>query len=105
MRKIYLLSLLLCLFGNTQAQTTCDSTYKDYTINAFKHLDKSPITSGVLYEYVVPFAGLDEFNVATDTTSGLHLMQAYQEMYEASFNTLALQHPVDLKYGYRKLSP
>jgi hypothetical protein len=96
MRKIYLLSLLLCLFGNTQAQTTCDSTYKDYTITAFKHLDKTPVTSGVLYEYVVPFAGLDEFNSATDTTSGMHLMQAYQELYEASFNTLALTHPVDL---------
>jgi hypothetical protein len=41
MRRLYLLSLLLFLSGYTHAQS-CDSTYKDFTITAFKHLDKSP---------------------------------------------------------------
>jgi hypothetical protein len=41
MRKLHFLTLLMFLSGYTHSQT-CDSTYKDFTITAFKHLDKSP---------------------------------------------------------------
>ncbi|MGI8950720.1 MAG: T9SS type A sorting domain-containing protein [Chitinophagaceae bacterium] len=52
-------------------------------------LDKTGITSGILYDRVFPFAGLHGFNILhgnPDTSSYAHFYQAYSEIYNAAYD-------------------
>lgn len=52
-----------------------------------QHLDKSRITTGILYDRVLPMAHVHEFNAfIADTSANKHFIQAYSEMYRASYN-------------------
>ncbi len=46
-----------------------------------KYVNKSPVTSGILYDRVAPFARLDAFRPAKDTTGFQHFRQSYSELY------------------------
>lgn len=85
MKKPLTLTFLLLICLKLTAQTTCDSSFRDYSHHILKNLDKSQIPTGALYEYIVPFADLEGYTGArdTDTSGHLHFLQAYQELYEA----------------------
>ncbi|MES2730549.1 MAG: DNRLRE domain-containing protein [Bacteroidota bacterium] len=72
----------------------------EYTIPSYQQeidqviaaLNKSQITTGILYDRAFPLADLEAFTGGndTDTSSSDHFRQAYHELYNASFNTTGL---------------
>src|SRR5690625_1134804 len=76
---ILYLSLLLSssLFGQT---------YTDGQDSLFQHLDKNKISTGVLYERVYPWAGLNEEKEEGFSLSFTFVKQAWLELYLASYN-------------------
>ena len=59
------------------------------------HLDKSRITSGILYDRALPVVGLHYFGLRqVDTTSSMHLRRAYLEPWMAAYNRsqIRVQH-------------
>src|SRR5215210_967901 len=62
--------------------------------SVFKNLNKSYITTGILYDRVYPSAMLHVFNtVYFDTTNVVHFQQAYYELYNAKYNKTSLVKP------------
>lgn len=58
-------------------------------------LNKSGISTGILYDRVYPFAGLHSFNTLhgnPDTSSYDHFYQAYSEIYNAAYNKSSLMN-------------
>ena len=82
MRKLY----LFVLFLGTSVSVLAQSQYQQATDNTFANLDKSGISSGILYDRVFPGADLQNFN-ATTASSPVHYVQARSELYNASYNT------------------
>ncbi|MEJ7779322.1 MAG: alpha/beta fold hydrolase [Daejeonella sp.] len=84
MKKLLLFFLALNYF-TVQAQTL-----KNYTQTAdscLSYLDKSGITTGILYDRVYPFAALAIFNENyADTSSYSHFIQGYNELYNAAYS-------------------
>jgi pimeloyl-ACP methyl ester carboxylesterase len=72
-----------------------------------KNLDKTQITTGILYENVFPWAELESYDgtSTTDTSSYFHFMQSYNELYNAKFNTSNLTHPNDLETAVNNFHP
>lgn len=69
------------------------SLYQMSSDSLFQNLDKSAITTNVLYDRVAQFADLDTLsgliNNSTNpaiTTSSEHFMQAWKELYDASYS-------------------
>jgi hypothetical protein len=57
-------------------------------------LDKSQVPTGIIYESVFPWAELTTYDGSenTNTTSTLHFIQAYNEIYHSSFSRSSLIH-------------
>jgi len=93
MRLKSLLSFLL--FISTlliNAQTTSSFTHDADSV--FQNLNKSYITTGILYDRVYPYSMLHIFNSAYfDTTNFHHFTQGYYELYNASYNNTNLISP------------
>ena len=70
-----------------------------------ENLDKSQIPTGVLYESVFPWAELEFFDGTTnaDTSNFMHFMQAYNELYQSTFNRTNVTHPYDFENNYLNL--
>lgn len=87
MKKITLLIVLTFLSTTINAQLT-DGTYTQEIDERIKHLDKTPITSGILIDRVAPFARLSTFNqgIQKDTSSYTHFREAWDELYRASYS-------------------
>jgi hypothetical protein len=67
------------------------SGYQLATDSMLQYLDKSPITTGLLYDRVFQDARLDIFNYyQTDTSSYTHFLQANYELYSAAYNPTGL---------------
>ena len=88
---IFLASLTL------KAQTTWDTLpYKSYSDYKLQNLDKTIITSGILYDRVYPVADIERFKQQdqfTDTTGPRHWVQAYYEIYNAAYNNTGWLSP------------
>lgn len=72
-----------------------------FTLEADKmlqNLDKSRILTGVLYDRVMPLASVHAFNsVQPDTSARAHFIQAYTEIYNASYNKSNWLTPEDIQ--------
>jgi hypothetical protein len=84
---------LLMLFWGIASAVTAQSQFRQAVDAAFVNLDKSGITSGILYDRVFPAANLLEAGVAS---SPAHFRQAHSELYEASYSTEYRLTPTDL---------
>ncbi|TGE17839.1 T9SS type A sorting domain-containing protein [Hymenobacter elongatus] len=64
-----------------------------------QHLSRTPIASGILYDRVMPLAGLHAFNAGAslDTSSAAHFRQAYLELYTAAYNPSNRPRPAYLR--------
>jgi hypothetical protein len=61
----------------------------------FQNLNKSNITTGILYDRVYPYAMLHVFNTAYfDTSNMYHFKQAYYELYNAKYDQTDLKRPM-----------
>lgn len=64
------------------------ATYTEFIDNEMRFLDKSEITTGILYDRVNSLAGLSDFNITqADTSSNKHFRQSYFEMKVAAYNS------------------
>ena len=81
MNKNYLLIVFLFLSSLIYAQDLTQEV--DYQL---QYLNKSYITTDILYDRVFPLARLDEFNHSTPDTSNVnHYFQAYHELQKADY--------------------
>lgn len=93
--------LFVLFYHSLSAQTSnWDSLpWKDYADYKLLYLNKNLVTTGVLFDRVFPFSNIDVFKGSlnfTDTTNSNHFLQAYYEMYEASYNTTGKKKPGEL---------
>lgn len=96
-----LFTLTLCVLSYlVHAQQPCppDTPYKETAYTLLKNLDKSQVSTGILYENVLPLANIYEYtgNSNTDTSHTNHFLQAYAEIYLSKFNNIGLKHYLDL---------
>ncbi|MEO5908235.1 MAG: hypothetical protein ABIR50_10940 [Ginsengibacter sp.] len=79
-----LFSISFAAFSQAQWDTLPWKSYADYRLQP---LNKSFVTTGVLYDRVFPIAHMDEhtgLSSTEDTTSSDHFKQGYYEMYNPS---------------------
>lgn len=94
MRKIFTkticLILLFFLSVNAFSQTVWDTLpWKSYADYRLTPLNKSYVTTGVLYDRVFPIAHMDEHTgllSSEDTTSSDHFKQGFYEMYNSTYS-------------------
>ncbi|ADR22429.1 hypothetical protein MATR_37250 [Marivirga tractuosa] len=91
MKSFYLSALLLMLcmqsFGQTDQKrfTPEKSRYIQKMDSVFEDLDKTKISTGILYDRVPSFANIEQFNKAYDTANFNLFRQAWSELYRASY--------------------
>lgn len=82
--------LLLCAtsFILTFSAKAQDKNYTETMDSLFINLNKTEITTGILYDRVFPFAGLDIFNLGFNTccTYHLNLHNTVKKKYFFHFN-------------------
>jgi len=91
MRKIVILTTLIISLTTISAQISDPFDYTEVFDHVFRNVSRTDATTGILYERVVPFAQLHKFNSnlsIIDTSSREHFMQAYKELYKASFQSV-----------------
>ena len=94
--KKYILLLLLIVVTISQAQERTADNPNPYTSGVDEKLallDKSDVSTQILYDRVFPFANLENFNqTQVDTSQVHHYMAAYAELqvadYSNRFNTI-----------------
>ncbi|MFT3948485.1 MAG: T9SS type A sorting domain-containing protein [Agriterribacter sp.] len=88
MKKHYLILLgLLMICSALFSQQTM--TYTKMADSLLFPISKTQITTGILYDRVVPFASLHSFK-NTDTSFYSHFIQAYSELYAAAYNNTSM---------------
>ncbi len=99
MRKFLLFICILAFSATTKAQVE-RSLYQQHADSLFQYLDKTPIYMGILYDRVAQFADLDTLSqiVTNNTnpaikTSSIHFLQAWKELYDASYSQSNLMKP------------
>lgn len=93
MKNIILKSLLLafCVFSITaQSQVTYTGLDKDYTQNMdylLTNVNKTPITSGILYDRIMSFSALNwlKENGVVTNSNYQHFIQSWSELYRSSY--------------------
>lgn len=94
MKNIILKSLVLafCVFSVTaQSQVTYTGLDKDYTQNMdylLTNVNKTPITSGILYDRIMSFSALNwlKENGTVTNSSYQHFIQSWSELRRAAYN-------------------
>jgi hypothetical protein len=74
-------------------------SYKANAHDLLKNLDKTQISTGVLYENVYPMAEVEFYTgqINTDTTNSEHFKQAWDELYQSTYNNTGKKHFTDLE--------
>jgi hypothetical protein len=87
-------------FSQTTTSTWDTLPWRNYADFKLQLLNKSFITTGVLYDRVFPVAQVDEHpglpSSNNDTTGPDHFLQAYYEMYNSMYNVSGVLHPDSL---------
>ena len=91
MKQLY---AILCLWATgltSFAQIpNCNApmSINEQAYNILKNVDKSQIPTGVLYDFVFPWADVEYFDGTenADTTNFSHFLQAYSELYNSTIN-------------------
>jgi len=84
--KICILKYIMLYLSLLLSSSLFGQTYTDGQDSLFQHLDKNKISTGVLYERVYPWAGLNEEKEEGFSLSFTFVKQAWLELYLASYN-------------------
>jgi len=90
--KVFFCLLLISATINAQ-----DNFYVQKTDSMFMYLDKTLITSGILYNRAYPFAELHSYSLAVDTSEARWIEQAYFELYHSAYNKSSFIIPADFE--------
>jgi len=85
MKKLVLFAMTF-IFMSLHAQA--EKTYTEMFDSVFSVVSRTQATTGILYERVVPFANLVNYNSIinpVDTSNFTHFIQSYSELYRAAF--------------------
>lgn len=85
------------VFSQTVWDTLPWKSYADYRLQP---LNKSYVTTGILYDRMFPIAHIDEhtgLSSGEDTTSSDHFKQGYYEMYNSIYNPKGIYSPNDME--------
>lgn len=89
--KLFLAWIFLCFTTAATAQKLAAPESNPFTSQAdqvYSELDKSAITTDILYDRVFPYANLREFNqTIVDTSRALHYYIAYAELQQADYTS------------------
>src|SRR5690554_7747008 len=83
---LYIAILAMCLFLLFIPSTLFAQSDQEQKDALFQHLDKSKVTTGVLYDRVYPWVDLNVAKDSTFQTSYPFIKQACLELYLASYN-------------------
>ncbi len=93
LRHRLLLPLLFLIGLNPIIHSQQNYIYTERADSLFANLDKSLITTGILYDRAFPLSRFDLYNSATDTVDYEYISQAYYELYQAAYNRYVLLEP------------
>jgi len=110
MKQLY---AILCLWATgltSFAQIpNCNApmSINEQAYNILKNVDKSQIPTGVLYDFVFPWADVEYFDGTenADTTNFSHFLQAYSELYNSTINRQNILHPYDYEKSIQTFHP
>lgn len=85
-----LIALATALPNMSQAQTSFFAKEVD---SLLLYVDKSPITSGYLYDRAMPYSRYNVFNNSTDTTNLQYALQTYLELFQAAYQPQRMTNP------------
>ncbi len=81
------LLLFLVVFVSLTVKAQTPKNYTQTADSCLVNLNKSGVTTGILYDRVFPFASLAIFNQNyADTSSYSHFKQGYSELYDAAYS-------------------
>src|SRR5687767_1722702 len=98
MKKFFLRhNIVLCLIIRILISSSVNAQqshiYAEKADSLFMNLDKSLITTGILYDRAFPLSRFDLYNPAADTVDYEYISQAYYELYQAAYNRSPLLEP------------
>ncbi len=94
MNKKLLTVLVVCTFLTIKSNAQNYPTFTHQADSVFQNLNKSGITTGILYDRVYPYAMLHLFNTSlADTSTTEHFLQSYYELYSAAYNPSSFTNP------------
>ncbi len=95
MKKALLFIAMILLQVNILVAQT--SQYTREIDSLYTNIDKSQITTGLLYDRVIPMTSLHTFNsLYPDTSYGAHFTQAWHELFSSAYNNSNLLTPDNL---------
>ncbi|MBL7738782.1 MAG: T9SS type A sorting domain-containing protein [Chitinophagaceae bacterium] len=89
--------VLLCLLSG-HIIIAQNSKFTLFADSLFQYLNKTEITTNILYDRAFPLSELHGYNSAVDTVTTDFLEQSYLEIYNAAFSRSSLINPDDLSY-------
>jgi hypothetical protein len=96
-RYLFAIGFLSIITFSAKSQVIWDTLpYKTYADYKLQNLDKSNITSGILYDRIFPVADIERFKQQdqfTDTTGPRHCIQAYYELYHSAYDNSSWLSP------------
>lgn len=84
MKSFVLPLILILLMSGKIFSQSYDPSYREVVDSIMTPINKSQITTGILYDRVFPWASLHAFNA--DTSGYKHFLQASAELYQAAYN-------------------
>lgn len=92
--KFLLTTGSFCLFLGLNVFAQTNDNFTGTIDSMLLNVDKTPITSGILYDRAFILAGLHVFNkFSSDTSSYMHYLQGYNELYMAAYNRNTMPNP------------
>jgi len=73
------------IFNSKNVSVEHNSPYTHVVDSLLKYVNKNAVSTGILYDRAAPFARLDAFRPAKDTTGFQHFRQAYSELYMSHY--------------------
>jgi hypothetical protein len=74
------------ILNSKNVQNERTSPYTHVVDSLLQYVNKSAVSTGILYDRVAPFARLDAFRPGKDTTGYQHFRQAYSELYMSHYH-------------------
>jgi len=93
MRKHLLVSIIALSFAFIESFSQSDNPFANKVDSIMANVNKSYITTGILYDRVPPLGSLDLFNAQIDTSDYDYFTQAYFEMFYSTYNNTSLLRP------------
>jgi len=93
LRHGIILCLIIRVFLNSPVYAQQTFIYAEKADSLFANLDKSSVSTGILYDRAFPLSRFDLYNSANDTVDYEYISQAYYELYQAAYNRSPLLDP------------